>query len=986
MACSTGPEFAPPRAGARLTLGELVYEVLHQNLGRAETCGPELAGTLALDRDRFVITFDTLVGEDEVDALPALLGESLLPVIDDGSVPALTDAIAEALALLVDAELDPDRTVLSSALEIAQTRSVLERSHAIELVRRVLADEELPTRVSALASLGTARSGDDDVLRLLLGLAARNLEGIGEPAACGDLAVPELADTLLRTEGFVFLEGQGAPAWVVRADRHGNPRVRPSALTGRLPEPFVDADGDGVADVDARGRPVDAAGDPIDVRAFGRGVGFDGEGRALGPDGGLLFEYVDMKQTTLARALRLLRRALDARVHHDLAELADAALGRPVSCGDEDDPGCRVYPSDPHPIADLGFQALELLKDERSRAFVETFARLADEDPALAEDLLVSMGKLVEALDRTELSITDRQLLDTGVDLLPLLDRVFQADAGDGSSTPRVLLDVVHGLGDTARAFPRQLGWMVDYRELQKSPRCSNAEPNLAASTPVDYAQPRYYTVAGARTDNRSSLEQVIELLDVADCGSVPFTGGRSVAYVALDLLADRQPSTVCTVIDTALGAIDVLPGASDFIVRNALNAIGCDGAEVFAALRSLDALAESGALDFLIPVARVFKERGQLDLLIEILRFVATDLRRDEDGDPGSRSVVRRLLPALSEVLASGAADVLFDMLDLLQRVPARGGEDTLAGVLVDSLAFVVDGGASVQTRGGLVEGTSHARELLLSLRDLADRLRRSPRGRPAFSRVLEHVTGYLTRRARVDGREVLAERDLVPLMRIVLRTLREVSDRPRAEYRCWVGELQAGVDDLLTGRDLADVVRVASALRSARRGPEVEAWLTSFLAPRPEAPRDELYGPTLQVVGGVLGSDADAERFGPVLDWLAQVADQRRGDGAEIVSLIDRILQSDTNGTMLGIARGLFEAAPLDPDETSIEAFAGILDSVTNVDRARMCALDPELRFTPADADDAISGVVRFMQDDARGLGGIYALIGQRRDAPRP
>ena len=97
LGCQTGPDFMPPREGDPLTLGELVYQVLHQNLGRADACGTEYADTLAIDRERFVVTFDTAIGEDEIGALPELLGEAILPVVDDGSLPDLTEAVAEAV-------------------------------------------------------------------------------------------------------------------------------------------------------------------------------------------------------------------------------------------------------------------------------------------------------------------------------------------------------------------------------------------------------------------------------------------------------------------------------------------------------------------------------------------------------------------------------------------------------------------------------------------------------------------------------------------------------------------------------------------------------------------------------------------------------------------------------------------------------------------------------------------------------------------------
>ena len=151
------PDFAdPPGEGDQLTLGGLVYEILHSNLERADMCGGEYADTLEIDKERFVTSFDHAISEDVVDTLPELLGGTLLPVVDSGDLPAMTNALAEAMALLVDDELDPDRTVMTSALEIAQTRSTLERSHVFEVAQRLLADPNLEDRIHALAAIAQA--------------------------------------------------------------------------------------------------------------------------------------------------------------------------------------------------------------------------------------------------------------------------------------------------------------------------------------------------------------------------------------------------------------------------------------------------------------------------------------------------------------------------------------------------------------------------------------------------------------------------------------------------------------------------------------------------------------------------------------------------------------------------------------------------------------------------------------------------------------
>ena len=996
MGCSTGPEFAPPREGEPLTLGELVYIILHDNLERAEMCAPEYTGTLQLDRERFVRTFDHTIEQDIVDELPDLLGGTILPLVDDGSLPELTDAVAEALAVLIDDELDPERTTLTSALEIAQTRTVLESSHAMELVRRILDDPTIDDRVHALAELAREPvNAEQDVVGAVLGLAARNLEDIDAESACGDLEVDGLADALLESEAYAHVPGYGTPAWVVRADTNGNPRVRP--VGGALPAPFVDADGDLVADVDARGQPVDDAGAPIDLPAFGAGEGFDDEGRAL-RGGELVYEYVDVKQTTLGHVLQLGRDALEADVHRDVVALAETILGDPRACTPAeagDDPvGCFTFPSEDNPTADAAFVLMELLRDGRAKSLVGTLAQLLQEEPALAEDLLVGLGDVIAAFEESELSITDRALIDTFIELLPLLDRTFEADAG-GESTGHLLIDVVHELGGLERRHPvsTQIGWILDYRQLHKDDACSDDAPDFDRSVPVDYDLPRYYTMSGEQVDNRSGLEQVIELLDLANCGEVPFSGGRTVAYVALDIMADQDPEDVCNLVDTMLAIMDFGGSVSDFVLENGLDLIGCDGERVTPALRSLDALAKSGALDWLLPIARIFKERGQLDLLIEILTFVAEDLRLDEDGDPGTNSVVRSALPALSEVMSGDLPDTLWRLIDRMQSIEARdevGGDGFLSDALVDAITALVET-RTVQTRQGPVMDTSLGRELLLPVRDITDRLR-TGRTRDEFDRVLDFVTGYLQRTTMDGGRRVLAHRNLVPLAAELLEVADRVLDQPPARYECWVGEAQDGVVGLLTGRDLAAVAQLVERLDRSRHGPPMEHWILEMLTPRPDRPERELYGPLLQVGGGLLGSDVSADRFGPILRWLGDVARQRAEDGGELLGSVDRLLQSDEDGAILQIGRNMmtpYDYTESDPAlaETPIAHFGGIMDRVTDVapiDAGPMCENDPDRAFTLEQAEDALSGVVEFLQDAETGMGAIWRLFGQRRGGP--
>ena len=979
---STTADFAdPPGDGDRWTLGQLVYEILHTNLERADECAPEMVSELERGRDRFIATFDHTVSNDIVNDLPDLLGGTLLPLVDDGSMPRLTDAVAQALALLVDDEFDRERKVLDAIVSAGKARTVLSESQAITLVGRILADPAIEDRVHALAGLALEDDGADLAVRSALDLARRALADPAEPSACGDLGDLGVADRLLATEGFTPDPAMGAPAWSARRDVHGNPAVRVDPATGTLYEPFVDRDGDGAADVDARGRPVDATGAPIDLPVLGTTGARDSQERALARDSQLVYDYYDTKQTLLSHLVQRVREAGEADVHHHAASVADVALGEQLPCSDGTGT-CYRYAATDHPIADLVWLLFEAARYDRTATLLQTFATLVRDNPRTAERLLLAVGDLLLALDESGLDIADPELVDVAIDLVPLLADLFAADNTTGESTARLLLDVVHDLGDTARDFPDQLAMTVGYVRLHKADECSAAEPDLAMSVPVDYDRPRWIGSGASRTDNRSSLEQSVELLAHADCGSVPFTGGKSVAHVLLDIMADQSPGTVCSLVDLFLDAIDVIPGAGRFVTVEALDAIGCDGSAVYDDLQALDDLAKTGALDFYLPVLRVMKARGQVETVLEIIGYLAADLWNDEDASASTRSAIRRLLPVIERLLETDALDVLFDVDDLLVTIPAADGEGTLADVTVDAVDHLLRTDGEVATRQGSVTGTSIATEMLTPLREIVGRV--DERGGGAHAEALvDFARGYVTRTRTVSGERRLADPNLVPMLAEGLDVLGRMVDRPRADYVCWLDELESGSEELLTGRDFATGVRLVRTLDRSPHGGVLEGFLLDLLRPRPDAPDREVLGPLLQVGSAFVQSDIEPDHLREIARWLGAVAGQRSGDGPELVRMVDDMLASDESHVVVTIARTLFSPGPLETEEAPMTTFGGVVGDVTAIEPEDMCAPD-EAGMDAADAEELVRSVVGFMQDDESGLGAIYDLIGRRSTDP--
>ncbi|MBK6577871.1 MAG: hypothetical protein IPG17_17065 [Sandaracinaceae bacterium] len=991
--CSpASPDFRDPRTSTPKSLGELVYQILLSNLRESETCPDTYVAQLTQHHESFVTTFDYLVDGEVREEIPAILGEVLAPVIDNGDLPRLTEAVARALALLISDEFDPERLTIQSVMALQDTRTVLEGSMAIELVSRLLSDPQLTDRVHDLALFAAHDDGIDYTLDSLLYMAERNLgDASDEESMCSGLTIGSLEETLLTQSGFVFGPGTGEAAWVPRVDVHGNPRVR--ELGGALLGPFVDTDNDGAADVNADGVPVDAGGAEIDLPALGTAdaAGRDAYGRATDADGELIYEYYDAKRTGLAAAVQIVRGLLEADLHHDLNGVAAAVLGGQVPCDDGTET-CRAYPSADNPLADIAFMVTDIAQVDRPKAFLDTLAVLVTDNPVLAEDLLVSVGDLIRLTDtQTDISITDPNLIDLGIELVPLIEDVLDSSNTSGQSTARVLLDVLVEVRQEQPDFLERLAWMIDYVDLNKANTCSASDPNLAASTRVNYDQPRWIGPVNTGTDNRSVLEQVVELLYTADCGNL---FGGTVAYQILDLLVDLEPGTVCQVINV-LGVVDdVFANSCEFqwwnpvswiqcvanaVANGALSAIGCNnGQAVLNELESLQGLAESGSLDALLPLAKLFNDRGQLRLLVNLLKFLHEEALLDEDGDPNTQSVIRELLPVISEFIHSGGADKLLDTLELMVTVPASdNASQTMADVVVDSLERVTET-RTVTTRTGQRPNTSMLRETLLPLRVMVNRI--NQRGaKPELDHMLDYAMSGITVTRNEGGRRRLNNPNLLPLMQVGLEVVRDAADLPQAQYLCYVNEAQDGAVDFLLDRDFATVVRLANSLETTDEGPRLESWVTGLLTPSLSSPDTETYGPLMQILAALLTSELPDSDTSALFRYLGAVSGQLRTSGRGFVETLDELLAGDSTGVILRIVRDAISEGPLPSRELPVCTFGDVFTDVATVTDEPMCMASDEVEFTATDVEGVLDGVVGFINDDTGGLGAVYRLVGE-------
>ncbi|NOY89676.1 MAG: hypothetical protein GXP55_00605 [Deltaproteobacteria bacterium] len=272
---------------------------------------------------------------------------------------------------------------------------------ALGVTRPLLAYPELPSFItkalSTIEASGSAGAEWEDLIRAVaLEMASAEPEAAG--AGPGTLSV---ARDLLFTQDPAF--ASGVARFVALRDDRG--LVRPTG--SRVAAPFVDLDSDGYADVDLRGRFVDASGGllttPTPFALLGEvDVRRDPAGRALRDDGSPLYAYLDVNQSLLGGLTRELGPWLraDSPVALDLAYGLPALLG-PERLGRERfgsfDHSYPSYDLSQSPLLDLTHAVGMTLAKPSTADLLNVFSTLLRDHP---EDVAASIdaGLLGDAL------------------------------------------------------------------------------------------------------------------------------------------------------------------------------------------------------------------------------------------------------------------------------------------------------------------------------------------------------------------------------------------------------------------------------------------------------------------------------------------------------------------------------------------------------------------------------------------------------------
>ena len=993
-ACGDVPtEQHPPNQS--LTFGEMVFRIIRANVTAAQTCSLEYVSQLEPHHADFVGSFDFTLSQDVRNDLPDLLGSTIVPVVQNGTLPRLVHHVGEALHTLVDDQVDPQRKTLASIVNLATSPTLVESSMLTDLAAGALASPNLAQVLHSTRLLMEENDGVDLVLDDVLGLVTH--AQAASPSACTGLVLDDVQGTLLRTDGFVDDPhyALGEPGWMVRPDVHGNPRVLIDPATGVLAAPFVDLDGDGVADTGTTGEPIDASGDVIDLPYLRVTGAHDAQGRALDAHGGLLYDYYDLKRTALSFAMQIGADFLAAGVHHQIPAIADAVLGAPVACNDGT-PTCRAY-SATNPLADLSHLAFELLRYPQVSKLADVLHQLFTTDPDKAEDLLVAAGDVIAALQSSTVRLTDTATYDALIGIVPLVRQIFTTSNSTGRSTPRLLVDLIASMSAAEKAqIEQSLGWMVEYKSL-------DSRPNPTPSGPlVDYAHDRFYrNASSAWVDNRSGLEQAIELLGYADCGFIGCSQGSlstsCVAATALDgafgnpddgtvsawllgAMSSKSPSTVSSLITI----IDWLNNFSVPFVCNgagcALQALGCSSARADAAaahIPALKSLANAGGLDWLLPIARVFNAQHQMPALVAIFDYVAADLWKSGEYDrmvDNANSFVRRLEPPILSAAQAGAIVKIFAALDVLHGIAIPGTTDPASYLLVDSADYAIQL-RTASTRQGPVANTSLATELLKTTRTISARLEAASAG-SALSSVVGFATHYLTETATLPGgRRVLAHPNMRLMFAGGLQAFADLSALAPADQACYIDEFQHASETYLTGRSFATLVRLANQVLGSPNAPPVEAWLVSLLRASATG-RVEAYRPILQLVAAAASAQLASDDLANLASWLERVAKDNQSTALTTLEALDDMVQSDSSGAAIQILRNLVGPGPVAGGAPPVSVFAATFGDVASVDTGNSCAMRQII--TVPILEHVVTSLAAFLLDDVNGITSIWKLVG--------
>lgn len=933
---------------AGVNLGQILYDLLHHQYEQQGEVGK--AAALEARQSDFVAAVNRILPSDVGSSLFPTL-QSLLPLVDDGTLErGLTDVDGLISDLLADqATLDALATLLQGAGGGASAGDGRARN---QLVSRLLAYPELEPLMRSIMALVREHDGVDDQgapngepdlcgpLRGMLSQALQEFQASpGTGQATHDL-LGRLSESLLRDQAMDAFPNLGPAAWSVRLDRHGNPAVAADPATGRLPAPFVDRDGDGAADVGADGRPVDGQGAAIDLPAFaqqgGQAGARDGDGRAL-LAGRPAYVYYDAKKTLLAEVLLLVGAVIEQDVSADAASVL-GALGDRV----RHDNRTPADPSDDYetlspdtPLVDLVHGQMELVRRTPLADLLRGLGAVAKQDPARFAEML---DALVVALAKARTATASAPPPQAGAgqallrDLLPLVEDALRP-RGRGTSAVRALLQAFNSEQRRLRTLPPSFARMMKYHD--------------------------YRTRAVADATRKSIMQRVLEMMERANgCTVLGASGSGNMADFYLDAMAGNA---------RILGINISINTVNQLVDIGFIRSILCSSIRE-EDVRALKDFADTGALEAMIPIARVFSLRGETTLLKDIM----LGLGRHYD------QAMRPTEPTAVVVLESGAVERLFEAIDHMTQVRVPGSNEVVCDVFADTLVALVDSTQPVFDRRNVRK--TRLLDLLIEPMDALD-ARAQQRGVGPQLERLGGALGDVLLRTYRDGqnRERWAWGGLGRSVGDLLATLGDELPAAPADRVTWANDQQRSLERALTGRELVVVCDIVRTIGASSHKATIDRAIVNLFTPR-QNPAEDAFGAICALAADALapkpGRQApavDAAALTTVVRWVGRKLDQRTREVEGLIALVRAVLRADDGLLLLRVARNAFDMGPNGTDPTPVEVLTSVFDDVA----AQGGAAAP---VTSASLAATLRDVQAFLNDPVDGMPAAVARLKAR------
>ncbi len=989
-----------PEVRAFGSFGEEAFRFLRGELSRSGTPTEGAARAMVFDdhRPEVVTALDHVAsGPVKEGALPLL--EAWLPLYEpaavaaQASIPTLTRDLADILDLV--AADGP----LRDALAATSARSGM-FPNALTALLGALARHPAAIVGDGLA---LAKALEPQLLELQRYLA-RELPALAS-AEPSDRAGQRLLARLFDLTVSPGPTPTGPPAWAVRLDDRGAPRLDP-AWGGVMPQGFTDADADGRPDADARGRLVDAAGTPVAVQTFASrssvdGVSHDAQGRAFSGTR-FIYDYVDLRTSVAAFLLRDVRRLLARGGHHDLFAALEALAGPRVPAADADGAYQGRDPSRA-PLLDLAHALNQLRTYPRLIPLVRTLEHLATSREDLLRGLVTEVARARAIVSGTP---DVPGWLNFVVDATPVLDRLARhgtlralaAEAGHPATNGLIpALTTLLTRSDLNLPFDTDvLARPADVDALTFSGAPAYAWPDTTD------AERSWLHKAMLLIADTAEAPAFLVFLDLLDVPEVVITDDMANFYIAaiagearLDLgsafLEDLTITTAPEFDDRDLSAeeLNLFMNHDQTVFGNPRGRQGIPVRQLYGP--ALLALQASGGLDALRPwVTRVVRA-GHGDDVVGLFQLLAGHWGETQYEVPGLRSRgtgLRVIEPTVARLLAE--TRLLPLLLELAtwadaERFDAGGTELVVADELDAFLGWLVAPSADLRTRdgfdalrletGAVIEDPSRL-ELLAHALDAVDRaLDASPDARAAWERA--DLAGLFLDLAP-DGSLLHAN-----LLDVITAAIPAIADAivEDASRPAFLGDVDAALPDLVSfmgSRGCAALLDLVARLREepALRA-TADATLDALLAETPP-PRADLLGGALRLAATAAHDDALHDALVPVLRFIGRVLEPSRDRVFNGIDSVFALRSLDSARVGDALIANLF-------DEPEIQAFPVL---------AIMDAFESALRPSPGaaaplDAADLghIAGQVRdFLRDPVTGMERVYRIILSRRLTARP